>query len=161
MDHYPENPLPENRLLSIAFSAYRTQFKQILIPQLLLVCCSFILVQFSPFDLSVFAIRKLSTPIMALLLVFSLLHSSFQKKSLQKLSLLHNFDDRAREHQRIYQLRLYWFLFSAFTSCCLFIVAHHLLFFYFAIFDTLLLVMNYPNKQVFKKELMEDDIIFY
>jgi hypothetical protein len=162
MNHYPENTTPAgDRLLSIPLSTYRNQFKQILIPQLLLVLVSYLLVQVSPYDFSLFAIQRLSTPIMAVLVILSFMHSSYQRRRLAKLYSVESFEDRARQHQRIYQFRLFWFLFSAFTSCCLFVLAQHRLFFYFALFDTLLLVMNYPNKQVFRRELQEEEIIFY
>jgi uncharacterized integral membrane protein len=160
---HPSTAVSENeeKFISISLSDYKKHFYQALIPLVTVIILSFILVNFINHDLSLFTIKKLSIPIMAVLAILAFVHSASQKNKLRKLQEIEDFELKTEKYQKIYRFRLIWFLVSGFTCCFLYVFSLHNLFLYFALFDGLLLLGNYPNQKIFKKELRNNEIIFY
>ena len=147
--------------LSINLADYKKLFNGAIIPLGMAIVACFLLVKVSSLDFSALVIQRLALPIMAGLAILSFVHSALQKHKLKKVQAIGDFDEKAEAYQRVYRFRLLWFVISGLTCCFLFLFSRHNLFLYFALFDTLLLWSNYPNQQIFKRELENEDIIFY
>jgi hypothetical protein len=154
-------PQEENSFLSINLGTYRKLFYQAMIPLATAIIISLLIVTLSPFDFSFITIKRIALPVMAILAVLAFVHSGFQKKKMKRLNNYSNFDQKAEAYQKIYRLRLFWFLISGFTCCFIYLFSLHKIFILFAIFDALLLISNFPNKKIFERELNNDEIIFY
>jgi|GEM_PF-835698 len=151
----------EAAFISINLETYKRQFFQLVSIVVVLIVMSYIIVNISRYDLSLFIIRRMAVPIMAVLAVLAFVHSFYRKRQLQRLDKMNSFDQKVQAYEKIYKFRLQWFVFSAGICCGLYVLSLHRLFLFFALFDLLLLIGNYPNKTIFKKELNHEDIIFY
>ncbi len=108
-----------------------------------------------------YADTKLTLSILSFMVVFAFLHSAFTKNQFHKLSLIENFEDREMAYEKLYRLRVFWFLFSGLVSCGLALLSGRTLFCYYAMFDIVISLNYYPNLSLFKKELNNKEIIFY
>ncbi len=79
------------------------------------------------------------------------------KKKLRKLA---TFEQRLSHFEKFYTRRLWWHVISCFTTIIFLLLTWHILFFYFGLFDLLSMWGAYPSKDLLKKELGEEDIIF-
>ena len=104
---------------------------------------------------------RLTLSILFMMVVFAFLHSSFTRSRLRKLSLIESFEERVAAYEKLYRLRIIWFLFSGFVSCALAVLSGRTLFCYYAMFDIVISLSYYPNLILFKKELNNEEIIFY
>ena len=104
---------------------------------------------------------RLTLSILFVMVVFAFLHSSFTRSRLRKLLLIEDFDERADAYEKLYRLRVFWFLFSGLVSCGLALLSGRTLFCYYAMFDIVISLNYYPNLALFKKELNNEEIIFY
>lgn len=147
-------------ITTINLQQYKRLFMQVLIPVVAAIAAS-ILVQRESFTFSLFVIQTLAIPIMGVLAVLAFVHAYYQRKRLQKINGMEDFEEKGAAYQRLYTFRVLWYLFSSYTSCLLYVLAMHKLFLLFALFDLLQLIFNYPNRNIFKRELQNEDIIFY
>jgi hypothetical protein len=151
---------PEN-LISINLKDFRNHFYQVLIPLLCVIAITYVIVRFAAVNLSVLFIQRYAFPIMAVLALMAFVHSAIQRKKLNRLETIQDFDEKAEAYKKVYRLRLNWYMISGFTCCFVFLFSARNLFLYFALFDALLLLQNYPNKRIFQRDLQVEDIIFY
>jgi hypothetical protein len=93
-----------------------------------------------------------------LLLVFAFYAINNNNK--QKLKKLDSFDKKISFYERFYTRRLWWHVISCLTSVIFLQLTFHYIFFYFGLFDLLSMLSAYPSKEVLKKELDEEDLIF-
>ena len=163
MQTLPSHSFPpdEALLVSIHLEAYRKQFYSMLATLIMVIGISYFLVHFSQYDFSSFTIRRMAVPIMAVLAVLSYGHSFYRKRQLKRLLLLPSFEQKVKAYEQLYRFRLLWFLFSGACCCAVYLLSLHRLFLFFALFDAVMLLMHYPNKAVFRRELQNEDILFY
>ena len=69
-------------------------------------------------------------------------------------------DEKLVFHRHYFKTRLLWYVLSGIVACILFVIVGQWLFLYFAIFDLAMLLILYPTKSFFKKELDDEEIIF-
>ena len=92
----------------------------------------------------------------ALIAVFYLLNNNNRNK-LKKLA---TFDDRISFYSRFYTRRLWWHVISCLTSVLFLQLTWHYIFIYFGLFDLLSMLSAFPSREILKKDLGEDDLIF-
>lgn len=78
----------------------------------------------------------------------------------QKLRKLATFEERLSHFEKFYTRRLWWHVASCFTTIIFLLLTWHILFFYFGLFDLLSMLGAFPSKDLLKKELGEEDLIF-
>ncbi|MFL9483063.1 hypothetical protein ACI6Q2_09835 [Chitinophagaceae bacterium LWZ2-11] len=105
--------------------------------------------------------NKFTLPVLFAIVVLGRFHTQYQRKQLEKLTAIEDFDTRVKEYEKFYKIRMLWFLFTCLTSCLLSILTGRYLFIYFGIFDIIITISYYPKLSMFKRELKNDDIIFY
>ena len=79
------------------------------------------------------------------------------KKKLRKLV---NFDEKIAFYVRFYTRRLWWHVISCLTSVLFLQLTWHYIFIYFGLFDLLSMLSAFPSKEILKKDLAEEDLIF-
>jgi len=159
-------PLPDNMadarpFVSIHLENYRKLYYGVLATLAMIVGSSFFLVRYSPYNFSSFTIQRLAVPIMAVLAGLSFAHSYYRKRQLKQIQLLNSFELKLPAYEQLYRFRLLWFLFSGACCSAVYLLSLHRLFLFFALFDAIMLAMHYPNKEVIRKELQNQDILFY
>lgn len=78
----------------------------------------------------------------------------------KKLRNMGSFEEKIKHYEKFYTRRLWWHVISCFTSAVFLLLTWHIIFFYFGLFDMLSMLSAYPAKEVLKKELDEDELIF-
>lgn len=104
---------------------------------------------------------RLTLSILFVMVIFAFIHSSFTRNKLRKLLLIEDFEKREKAYESLYRLRVFWFLFSSLVSCILAVLSGRTLFCYYAMFDIVISLNYYPSLSLFRKELNNNDIIFY
>jgi hypothetical protein len=90
----------------------------------------------------------------------SFLLSGRQKARLKTIQSLPSFDDQVAQYQKLYDQRLLTTaLIGVAASVCYALTAKRI-FLIFAIFDFVILLIMYPNKTVFRRELNNPEITF-
>ncbi len=90
----------------------------------------------------------------------ALLYSFYLRSLKEKMQRLTNFEEKLAFHRRYFKTRMWWNILSGAISCFLYLLTAHRFFFWFVLFDFLSLLIIFPNKFFFKKELNDDEIIF-
>ena len=148
-------------LYTIDVRRYRNIFWQTLIPKLVVAVASFFMVTNGIYLLEGFDPgKKLTLPVLILLVILATFHSQYQRKRLAKLQEITDFDQRVEEYEKFYQFRLLWYLFSCLVSCGLSLLTGRYLFLGFAALDILISLPLFPSLQLFKRELKNEEIIF-
>jgi hypothetical protein len=149
-------------LYTINVKRYKAIYHQALIGNILQVGVLFILLRggFRLID-NLQSVRAITIPLFAVILGMVVFHTYYIRKKLAGLEAIADFDERVNEHLKIYKVRLLWHFLSCFLSCFLGVLTGNELFFYFSLIDTLSMLPLYPNLAIFKRELKNDDIIFY
>jgi hypothetical protein len=104
--------------------------------------------------------KQFTNPVLLGMVLIGFVHSNYQKNQLRKLKAIEDFDEKLIQHERFYKTRIMWFLFTCLISCFLFVLTGRYLFFYFSLFDLLVSFGGFPRKEIIKKELDKEDIIF-
>jgi hypothetical protein len=149
-------------LYTINVKRYKAIYHQALIGNILQVGALFILLRGGLRlidDLK--AIKVITIPLFAVMIAMAFFHTYYVRNKLSKLEAIADFDERVNEHLKIYKIRLMWHFFSCLLSCFLGVLTGKDLFFYFSLIDTVSMLPLYPNLAIFKRELNNDDIIFY
>jgi hypothetical protein len=149
-------------LYTINVKRYKAFYHQALIGNILLVGGLFIL-QRGGFSLmqDIKSARLITMPMLGLMIIMVFVYTRYVRKQLNKLPAIADFDERVREHEKIYKIRLLWHFLSCLVSCFLGVLTGREIFFYFSLIDTVGMLPLFPNLAVFKAELKNDDIIFY
>ena len=90
----------------------------------------------------------------------AIIYSLYLQNQKTKLRSIKDFDVKKEFHEKYFKIRMTWYVISCFVSCVLFLLVGNWLFFYFGLFELFLLLIVFPNKFLFKKELEDDDIVF-
>jgi NADH:ubiquinone oxidoreductase subunit K len=146
---------------TVDMKVYRKIHLNFLTIMCLMAVASFILVQNGfyinwNFEGSTITVDILLIAMIGLAILFSL-YSRRQKIKMQAIA---DFEEKLSFHRRYFWIRMWWLLLSGATSCFLFVLTSYRFFFWFVLFDFLSLLLAFPNKLLFKRELNEDEIIF-
>ena len=90
----------------------------------------------------------------------AVLYSFYLRQLKGKMQRIIDFDKKLAFHRRYFRTRMWWNIVSGATSCFLYLLTANRFFFWFVLFDFLSLLIVFPNKFFFKKELNDDEIIF-
>ncbi len=85
-------------------------------------------------------------------------YSYYLKKQREKLQAIEDYDLKATTHLTLYRKRILWGFLNCVLACILFVMIGYKTFFYFALIDLFMMLMQFPNKAVFSKELNDDEI---
>ena len=149
-------------LFAIEIKKYKIVFFQTLIINLASIAGSYLLVNNGVYYLLQYeGGKKLTLPILSVMVILAALHSRYQKKELIRLSTIDDFDKKIDEYERFYKFRMIWFFFSCLISCILSVFSNQYLFLCYAGFDVLISLQFYPTLKRFKRDLQNEEIIFY
>jgi len=104
--------------------------------------------------------RMQTNILFGVLLVAVILQTSYQKKLLEKINNLTDYEEKVYHYMKLYKLRLYWKCSSCLVSCFIHLLTGRNLFLYFAAFDVLTTWLYFPNKTLIRKELKTEDVVF-
>jgi hypothetical protein len=78
----------------------------------------------------------------------------------QKLKKLQSIEEKITLFEKYYTRRLWWHIISCLTTTLFLLLTWHILFFYFGLFDLVSMLGAFPSKEMLKRELAEEDLIF-
>lgn len=148
------------QLTVVNFKKYKQIFFVSLIVNVIAVNISYFFVKNGTFSFEQFYNKPLAMPVLIGMIALAWMHTILTRKKVDKLTKINDFERRVVMHERIYWFRMLWYLFSCIVCCILFILVTKKFFLYYAIFNVVFLLLLYPNKAVFKKELRNEEIIF-
>ncbi len=97
---------------------------------------------------------------MIVLIGSAVFYSFWQTKQRRELAKIMDFKARVDCYRSIYMSRLYWHMLSGIVASMVYLTTSRRLFLIFAVLDLVTMMLVYPNKLVFKRELMDDEIEF-
>ncbi len=104
---------------------------------------------------------KITTDVLLIGMIgLALLYSFYLRKQKEKMQGIIDFDEKLIFHRRYYRIRMWWLILSGATSCFLYVLTVYRFFFWFVLFDFLSLLLAFPSKFFFKRELNDNDVIF-
>jgi len=103
--------------------------------------------------------RQWSTPVLLATVVLSVFFGYYNKKQLEKIHDLPDFEDQVKAYERQYRISMYWRVGS-----CAFLVLMLLLtlrwnFFYYSLLELLVSLFSYPTQKMFKIVLRNEEIV--
>lgn len=90
----------------------------------------------------------------------AVLYSFYLRRLKVAMQTIIDFDEKLAFHRRYFRIRMWWSILSGAVSCFLYLLTAHRFFFWFVLFDFFSLLLMFPNKFFFKKELNDEEIIF-
>ena len=148
-----------NKIVDLSF--YKSKFKvffsitsAILVISYLLVYYGYTLIK------NVQDSDQLKNLFMILLIGSAVFYSFWQQKKRRELVKIGDFSERLNAYRTIYLSRLYWHMLSGSVAAGIYFVTGRRLFLIFAVLDLITMMLVYPNKYVFKRELMDDEVEF-
>lgn len=90
----------------------------------------------------------------------AIIYSFYLRRLKEKMQGIIDFAEKLSFHRRYFRIRMWWNILSGASSCFLYLLTANRFFFWFVLFDFLSLLIVFPNKFFFKKELNDDEIIF-
>jgi hypothetical protein len=88
------------------------------------------------------------------------LHTIYTNSQRKKLLTIENIEEKLAFHRKIFKMRIMWNVVACALSCFLFLLIGRNIFLYFALYDLFMLLILFPNKTFFKKELNDQEIVF-
>ena len=141
---------------------YKKAYTGVLIICILSVAVSFFIVrQGFAILANVPATKTLKDIIMYSMIGAAAIFSFYQQKQKQRLLSFTDFDEKLAFYQKIFHSRLWWYALSCIVSAFLLFLTARKFFLYLAIFDLVVMLLAFPNKILFKKELNEEDLIIH
>lgn len=138
---------------------YRRIFFSIIGINLLLIIGSYLSIRFGFNGLAALLGTGFALPLLGVMIVLAIVHSIYQRQQLAQLSRYEDFEEKLTRYERIYKIRMLWYLFSCVVSCILYLIFERQLFLYFAILDLVTALPFYPAVALFRKELKNEEII--
>ncbi len=149
-------------LYTIDARKYKALFFQVLLSNIVATTGTYILLKNDIYILAGFDPgKKLTLPILLGMVLLTILLAQHQRKQLKKIDEIDSFEDKVTAYEKIYRSRVLLSLFACFVSCFLALLTGRFNFFYYAIFDIVASLPSYPNLFLFKRELKNNEIIFY
>ncbi len=156
-----ENPIIQMELKIVRHKTFKRIFINFLVICLIVNITSFILfkarINVFPFIWVALGVRNV---LLYALVGVALIFAFYIISNKQKLRRLQTFDEKIRHFEKYYTRRLWWHVISCLTSAIFLQLTWHIIFFYFSLFDLLSLLSAYPSREILKKELDEEDLIF-
>ena len=141
---------------------YKKAYTGVLVICILSVAASFFIVrQGFAILANVPATKTLKDIIMYSMIGAAAIFSFYQQKQKQRLLSFTDFDEKLAFYQKIFHSRLWWYALSCIVSAFLLFLTARKFFLYLAIFDLVVMLLAFPNKMLFKKELNEEDLIIH
>jgi len=112
-----------------------------------------------PAFLSAFSLKNvfLYAGVSAVLVLLFHLINHRKKQAIQRLTSV---EEKIPVYEKFYSRRLWWHVVSCGASAFFLLLTYHYIFFYFGLFDLLSLLSNYPSRDMLKKEMDEEDLLF-
>jgi len=149
-------------LKAMDIAPYKKAYTGVLIICILSVAVSFFIVrQGFAILANVPATKTLKDIIMYSMIGAAAIFSFYQQKQKQRLLSFTDFDEKLAFYQKIFHSRLWWYALSCIVSAFLLFLTARKFFLYLAIFDLVVMLLAFPNKTLFKKELNEEDLIIH
>jgi hypothetical protein len=149
-------------LYSIDKTNFRSIFFRSFVFMLVMASASWVLVNNNYIILHNFdPERNFTLPILLAAVVLSGFYGSYHRKQLNRLQDLPSFEEKVEAYEKLYRLRMRWFVGSCMLSCFLAVLTARPVFTYLAFFDALICLPYYPTALLFRKELRNDEIILY
>lgn len=98
---------------------------------------------------------------LAATLIVSFLTTRNHKEKLKTLHFLTSFEEQVTAYKKIYNQRVMVNAFIGIAASLFFALTARKIFFLFAIFDLVVLLIMFPNKTVFRRELNNEEIDFH
>lgn len=93
-------------------------------------------------------------------LVLVVLYTFYIVKQQRKLLLIADFEERKVFHANLYRRRMYGYMVSTFLACVLYWLMATRFYLYISFFEILGLLVGFPRRQIFQRELGDPDIVF-
>lgn len=140
---------------------YKKYYIYSLVLACLMIIASFILFRYKLFTGQIVSQSYLYKK----LLVYGMLgtvvvYSLYLRNMREKLKDIGDFDKKLAFHEKYFKIRMWWYVISCAVSCLIFLLSLNQFFFYFALFDLFMLMLVFPNKKLFWRELNDPEIIF-
>ena len=149
-------------LKAMDIAPYKKAYTGVLIICILSVAVSFFIVRQGYAILAnVPGTKTLKDIIMYSMIGAAAIFSFYQQKQKQRLLSFTDFDEKLAFYQKIFHSRLWWYALSCIVSAFLLFLTARKFFLYLAIFDLVVMLLAFPNKTLFKKELNEEDLIIH
>ncbi|MGC4034770.1 MAG: hypothetical protein QM764_02340 [Chitinophagaceae bacterium] len=103
---------------------------------------------------------KTQNIIVFVIVLSSIIYSSYITKQKVKLHALENFEEKKSFHKTYYRTRKIWVAGNCFALCISFLIVANWLFIYFSLAEMLVFLIYFPNERFFRKELKGDEIVF-
>jgi hypothetical protein len=82
------------------------------------------------------------------------------KEKLKSIHGLESFGEQVAQYKKIYDQRLVVNVIIGLTACIFYVLTARKIFILFALFDLVVLLVMFPNKNVFRRELNNNEITF-
>ncbi|MFN4316245.1 MAG: hypothetical protein ACK4E0_18305 [Chitinophagaceae bacterium] len=149
------------QLPTIRLRPYRSLYFAVLIVKIVLAAACYYLIAERAWLLPGLAGSRINTnPALIAMLLLSVAVTAYTQKLLIELRAIEDFDQQAKRHERVFRIRVIWYLVSAIVSLFLGAFTGRLFFFYFAAIEVLTFIPYFPSPRIFKREFNRDDIVF-
>ena len=146
-------------LYSIPTKSYKNIFFSVLSANIAAIIISYLLVTQVLTVIPLRVERSVTTPILLIMVAVAFIHSGQLRKKLNKLHEIEDFEEKLKAYEKIYKFRMMWHLGSVLVTCLIFVLTSRYYFFYWVIFDLLVSLPGYPSRELFKRELKNEEVI--
>lgn len=149
----------DTKIIDLSF--YKSKFKLFfsITSAVLVICYLLVYFDYTLMKNQVYA-GQIKDLFMILLIGSAVFYSFWQQKQRREMLKIMDFQTRVSAYKKIYLSRLYWHMLSGAVSSIIYLTTSRRLFLIFAVLDLVTMMLVYPNKFVFKRELMDDEIEF-
>jgi glucan phosphoethanolaminetransferase (alkaline phosphatase superfamily) len=146
---------------TVALKSYRPYFFTFLFAACATTLCSYLAVTAGFFiEWEPGQSRLLKNIFVVAIIASSFGYSYYLRKQREHLQNIEDFDAKLDFHTTVYRKRILWGFLNCLLACILYPVVAYSTFLYFAVFDIILMLTQFPNRVVFSKELNDDEIEF-
>jgi uncharacterized membrane protein len=138
---------------------YRRFFLTIISMNVLFIAGSYLAIQQGLNGMAALLGTGFAMPLLGLMIVLAIVHTLYQRRQLAQLSNYTDFEEKLSRYERIYRIRMLWYLFSCVVACILYLIFERKLFLLFALLDLVTALPFYPAVALFRKELKNDEVI--
>ena len=149
----------DKKIIDLSF--YKSRFKLFfsITSAVLVICYLLVYFNYGLMKNQTYA-EQVKNLFMILLIGSAVFYSFWQQKQRREMLKIMDFQSRVLAYKKIYLSRLYWHMLSGVVSSIIYLTTSRRLFLIFAVLDLITMMLVYPNKFVFKRELMDDEIEF-
>ncbi len=147
---------------TVEMNLYRKLYANYLIVICIMIAASYFLVsrgiyvRWGSFQL----LSTISKLMLFSLIGLAVIYGFYLRNQKDKMQGMTDFEKKLSAHRRYFNIRMRWYILSAAVSCVLCLLVANRFFLFFALFELLMLLIVFPNKAFFRKELNDEEIIF-